>query len=61
MPVKTSEKNKKEFEIERLKTKAAVLDELMEFIEDKYLGLLMQKTEKEKNTPLARAKKMLRA
>lgn len=54
------EKTKKEFEIERLETKAAILDELVEFIEDKYLGLLMQATEKEKNIPLVKAKKLLR-
>jgi len=36
------------------------LDELVEFIEDKYLGYLMQATEKEKNISLSRAKKTSR-
>jgi len=54
--IKTKTKN---CEIEQLKTKAAILDELVEFIEDKYTGLLMNKTEKEKNISLSRAKKLL--
>ena len=55
-----TEKNKKGFTIETLKKKAAILDDLVEFIEDRYLGLLMQKTEKEKNLSLSETKKMLR-
>ena len=39
-------------EIKKLRMKAAILDELMELIEDKYLGQLMRLTEKEKNVPL---------
>ncbi len=50
--------NKKE--IERLQTKAAILDGLMEFIEDKYLGQLMSIVEKEPNISLKKAKTMLR-
>jgi len=36
------------------------LDELVELIEDRYLGYLMKLTEKEKNIPLKKAKKLLR-
>jgi len=50
--------NKKE--IERLQTKAAILDDLMEFIEDKYLGQLMSITEKEPNISLKKTKTNLR-
>ena len=50
--------NKKE--IERLQTKAAILDDLMEFIENKYLGQLMSITEKEPNISLKKAKANLR-
>lgn len=46
--------------IEQLKKKAAFWDEFMEFVEDKFLGNLMESTEKEKNVSLAKAKKMLR-
>ena len=47
-------------EIEQLQTKAAILDDLMEFIEDKYLGQLMSITEKEPNFSLKKAKGSLR-
>lgn len=47
-------------ELERLKTKAAILDELIEFIDDRYLGYLMQGVEGEKNIPLVTAKKIIR-
>lgn len=50
--------NKKE--IEQLQTKATILDDLVEFIEDKYLGHLMITTEKELNISLKKAKTMLR-
>ena len=50
--------NKKE--IEQLQTKAAILDDLVEFIEDKYLGQLMNIVEKEPNISLKKAKTMLR-
>jgi len=47
-------------EIEQLQTKAAILDDLVEFIEDKYLGHLMRIVEKEPNISLKKAKTMLR-
>jgi len=47
--------NKKE--IERLQTKAAILDDLVEFMENKGVGRLMQLTEKEPNIPLKQKKK----
>ncbi|MEK7139825.1 MAG: hypothetical protein AAB805_00710 [Patescibacteria group bacterium] len=40
--------------------KAALWDELMEFVEDKHFGLLMQSAEKEKNVSLLKVKKSLR-
>lgn len=46
--------------IEQLQTKAAILDDLVEFIEDKYLGHLMRITEKEPNIPLKKAKTTIR-
>ena len=46
--------------LEDLKKKAAFLEELLSFIEEKYLGFLMEKTEKEKNIPLSKAKKFLK-
>jgi hypothetical protein len=42
--------------LEELKIKASILDELVELIEDRYLGYLMKLTEKEKNIPLKKAK-----
>ncbi len=47
-------------DIEQLKIKAIFWDEFMEFVEDKYFGYLMGLTEKEKNIPLLKARKMLR-
>ncbi len=47
-------------EIKKLRMKAAILDELMEVIEDKYLGQLMRFTEKETNIPMSRARRLLR-
>ena len=44
---------------QELKIKAALFDELIEFIEDKSLGYLMKLTEKEKNIPKKEAKKLL--
>jgi len=46
--------------LEELKIKASILDELVELIEDRYLGYLMKLAEKEKNIPLKKAKKLLR-
>ena len=50
--------NKKE--IEHLQTKAAILDDLVEFIEDKHLGHLMRVAEKEPTISFKKAKAMLR-
>ena len=50
--------NKKE--IERLQTKAAILDDLVEFMENKGVGRLMQLTEKEPNIPLKKAKEKIK-
>ncbi len=47
-------------EVKQLQIKAAILDELLEVIEDKYFGYLMQLVEKEPNIPLSKAKKLLR-
>lgn len=47
-------------EARKLQAKAALLDELLELIEDKYLGRLMSLTEKEENIPLSHAKLLLR-
>lgn len=46
--------------IKQLKRKAAFWDEFVEFMEDKIFGSLMELTEKEKNIPLLKAKKLLR-
>ena len=43
-----------------LKQKAAFLDELLSFIEDKNFGSLMQDTEKEKDISLPEAEKILK-
>lgn len=45
--------------IREFKMKADILDELVELIEDKYLGSLMRFTEKEKNISLKKAKPLL--
>lgn len=60
MSTATREKIIGKEEIEQLQTKAAILDDIMEFIEDKYLGHLMRITEKEPNIALKKAKTMLR-
>jgi hypothetical protein len=44
---------------EEIKIKADILDELIELIEDRYFGYLMKLTEKEKNIPLKKAKKLI--
>ncbi|MEK7181005.1 MAG: hypothetical protein AAB738_01555 [Patescibacteria group bacterium] len=43
-----------------LLVKAEILDELVELIEDKYLGFLMRSTEKEKNISLKKVRPLLR-
>ncbi len=58
-----SSKNQKESiqkKLEELKIKASILDELVELIEDRYLGYLMKLTEKEENISFKKAKKLLR-
>jgi len=45
---------------EELQRKASFFEEILSIIEDKYLGELMKKTEKEKNISLSRAKKHLK-
>ena len=46
--------------LEDLKNKASIFEEILSMVEDKYLGYLMKKTEKEKNVSLSQAKKLLR-
>jgi hypothetical protein len=58
--VTISKKESAKKKLEELKVKASILDELVELIEDRYLGYLMKLTEKEKNIPLKKAKKSLR-
>lgn len=48
-------------EIRELKIKARILDELFEFLEEKYLGYLMALTEEEPVMSLPKAKKLMRA
>jgi len=50
--------DKKDFE--DLRNKASFLEELLSFIEDKYLGVLMTKTEREKNIPSSKAKRIMK-
>ena len=52
----TSDKNY----LEELKRKASLFEEILSFIEDKYLGYLMEEVEKEENIPLSKAKKELK-
>ncbi len=47
-------------EIKGLRIKAVILDELLEFIEDKYFGYLMEVAEKEPAIPLSKAKRLMR-
>lgn len=60
MSITTLRKTKESSATKKIRTKAAILDDLLDFIEDKYLGFLMSATEKEDNIPLAKAKKMLK-
>ena len=59
MATQTMPKTGKESKITELKIKAGLLDELMELIEEKLFGYLMTTSEKEKNIPLSKAKKLL--
>ncbi|MBI2637617.1 MAG: hypothetical protein HYW88_01830 [Candidatus Sungbacteria bacterium] len=56
---RTQLKTRRVSELEHLRAKAALLDDLVELIEDKYLGYLMKITENEKNISLLKAKKLL--
>ena len=46
--------------IDILKLKASLFDELTELIEERYFAYLMKLTEREKNVPLKKAKKLLK-
>ena len=54
---RTTDKNGKG--LETLKRKAFLFEEILSFLEDEGLGFLMEKTEKEKNIPLTKARRML--
>ena len=58
MATQTEVKTRRGSDLE-LRVKADLLDELMELIEEKMLGYLMKTSEKEKNIPLSRVKKLL--
>ena len=45
---------------EDLKRKASFFEEILSMVEDKYLGYLMEKTEKEENISLSQAKNLLK-
>lgn len=59
MITKTQNKTKGEVELRTIQKKAAILDELLELIEDKYFGNMMNAAEKEKNISLRKAEKFL--
>ncbi|MEK7146720.1 MAG: hypothetical protein AAB772_00505 [Patescibacteria group bacterium] len=59
MTIQVKEKKSKIDNIEKLRRKAALFDELINFIEDRGLGYLMNETEKEDNLSLKKAKKLL--
>lgn len=46
--------------LETLQRKASFSEEILAFIEDRYFGYLMEKTEEEKSIPLSRVKKILK-
>ncbi len=46
--------------IENLRMKAELFDEVVELIEQRYLGELMRESEKERNISLVRARRLLR-
>lgn len=50
----------KETEIQKLQLKAALLDDLLELIEDKCFGQLMSLAERDRTVSLRQAKKLLR-
>lgn len=57
MAIQAIIKTKRDTELD-FRAKAAILDELVELIEEKLLGYLMKAVEKEKNIPLSKAKKI---
>lgn len=46
--------------VKDLEKKASFLEEILEIIEEKILGYLMETAEKEKNIPLTEVKKLLK-
>lgn len=60
--IKTTEKRQvildREY-VEELEKKASIFEGILSFLEDKYFGYLMEKTEKEENISLSKAKKIL--
>ena len=50
---------RKKTNMEQLRTKAALFDEMIGLIEDKYLAYLMKSTETESAIPLSQARKLL--
>jgi len=59
MSAGTLDRITKKAAIKKLQTKADILDELAEFIEDKRLGYLMSISEQEEIAPLVKANKIL--
>ncbi|MBI2591315.1 MAG: hypothetical protein HYW34_01400 [Candidatus Brennerbacteria bacterium] len=59
MAIQVKEKKAKVDNIQQLRKKAAIFDELIDFIENKGLGYLMSETEKETNLSFDKAKKLL--
>jgi hypothetical protein len=55
----TKKSKQKKQATDELRIKAKLFDEVLALIEEKYLGELMRKTEKEANVSLAKAKKLL--
>lgn len=55
---KTKEQKLSTEQLKKLKEKAAIFDELVGFIEDKGLGLLMKEVEKEENVHVSQARKI---
>jgi hypothetical protein len=45
--------------LEELKRKASLFEAILSFLEDEYLGYLMEKTEKEENISLSWVKKVM--
>jgi len=56
----TNQEKQKVGEFEKFKMKAVILDELLEFIEERYFGYLMKNTETEPTLSLSKAKKFIK-